>query len=68
MIESVLNKVTAFTFNPHLKRLLGASENRLNFRKIMDEGTTLIVDLGRCDGETRRLIGSLIVTGMERPH
>jgi hypothetical protein len=66
MVESVLNKVTAFTFNPHLKRLLGTSENRLNFRTIMDEGTTLLVDLGRCDGETRRLIGSLIVTGMEQ--
>jgi hypothetical protein len=66
MVESVLNKVTAFTFNPHLKRLLGASENRLDFRRIMDEGTTLIVNLGGCDGETRRLIGSLIVTGIEQ--
>jgi len=65
MIESVLNKVTAFTFNPHLRHLLGASENRLDFKKIMDEGKVLIVNLGHCDGETRRLVGSLIVTGME---
>ncbi|MCI0627470.1 MAG: type IV secretion system DNA-binding domain-containing protein [Acidobacteria bacterium] len=65
MIESTLNKVSAFSFNPHLRHLLGANENRLDFRRIMDEGQVLIVDLGNCDGETRRLVGSLVVTGME---
>jgi hypothetical protein len=65
MMESVLNKVTAFTLNPYLRRCLGANENRLDFRKIMDEGKVLLVDLGHCDGETRRLLGSLVVTGME---
>jgi hypothetical protein len=65
MMESVLNKVTAFTFNPYLKHILGASENRLDFRAMMDEGKVLLVDLGNCDGETRRLLGSLVVTGME---
>lgn len=66
MIESILNKVTAFTFNPSLRLLLGAQENRLNFRHIMDTGQVLIANLGRCDAETRRLVGSLIVTGMEQ--
>src|SRR5215211_1661298 len=65
MMESVLNKVTAFTFNPYLKHILGASENRLDFKQIMNEGSVLIVDLGRCDPETRRLVGSLVTTGME---
>lgn len=65
MIESTLNKVSAFAFNPYLRHLLGASENRLDFRAIMDEGKVLLVDLGNCDGETRRLVGSLVVTGME---
>lgn len=65
MMESVLNKVTAFTFNPHLKTILGAHENRLDFKAIMDGRKVLIVDLGNCDGETRRLLGSLIVTGIE---
>ncbi len=32
----------------------------------MDEGKVLLVDLGRCDAETRRLLGSLIVTGLEQ--
>ena len=66
MIESVLNKVTAFTLNPQLRLILGARENRLNFRKIMDEGNVLLADLGRCDVETRRLLGSLLVTGLEQ--
>jgi hypothetical protein len=65
MIESTLNKVSAFSFNPHLRRLLGATENRLDFRAIMDRGQVLLVDLGNCDGETRRLVGSLVVTGLE---
>ncbi len=66
MTESLLNKISAFTLNPHLKLLLGADENRLSFRSIMDDGKVLIVDLGNCDGETRRLVGSLIVTGIEQ--
>ena len=66
ILESILNKVSAFTLNPTLRRILGQSENALNFRRIMDEGKVLLVDLGRCDGETRRLLGSLIVTGIEQ--
>ncbi len=64
--ESTLNKVAAFTFNPHLRLVLGQRENRLDLRRIMDEGQVLVVDLGRCDGETRRLMGSLLVTGLEQ--
>lgn len=66
ILESVLNKVSALTLNPVLRTILGQQENRLNFRKIMDEGMVLIVDLGRCDSETRRLLGSLIVTTLEQ--
>ena len=32
----------------------------------MDAGKVLIVNLGRSDDETRRLIGSLITTGLEQ--
>lgn len=64
--ESTLNKVSAFTFNPYLRRVLGQKENSLDLRRIMDEGKILIVDLGRADGETRKLIGSLLVTGLEQ--
>lgn len=66
ILESILNKVSAFTLNPILRDILGQKENALDFRRIMDQGQVLIVDLGRCDGETRRLLGSLIVTGLEQ--
>ncbi|MHB1356694.1 MAG: type IV secretory system conjugative DNA transfer family protein [Anaerolineae bacterium] len=64
--ESVLNKVGALTVNPTLRLILGQQSNALPFRRIMDEGKVLICNLGRVDGETRRLLGSLIVTGLEQ--
>lgn len=64
--ESTLNKVAAFAFNPSLRLVLGQRQNRLDLRNVMDEGQVLLVDLGRCDGETRRLLGSLLVTGLEQ--
>jgi hypothetical protein len=65
-VESVLNKASAFTLNPHLRHCLGTAKNGLDLRHIMDSGQVLIVDLGHCDDETRRLIGSLISTGFEQ--
>jgi len=65
MRESTLNKIGAFSLNPRLKLMLGQKANHLDLRAIMDEGKILILDLGRSDGETSRLIGSLVVTGLE---
>jgi hypothetical protein len=66
MRESTLNKIGAFSLNPRLKVMLGQSANHLDFRAIMDEGKVLLLDLGRSDGETSRLIGTLVTTGLER--
>ncbi|MGD8457506.1 MAG: type IV secretion system DNA-binding domain-containing protein [Anaerolineales bacterium] len=66
MITSTTNKVSALTDNPSVFYMLGQKENRLNIRKIMDEGKVLLVDLGDCDYETKRLFGALIVTGFEQ--
>jgi hypothetical protein len=63
--ESTLNKIGAFSLNPRLKLMLGQRANHLAFRAIMDESKILLLDLGRSDGETNRLIGSLVVTGLE---
>jgi hypothetical protein len=65
MAGPVLNKVSAFLFQPAVRLSLGASENRLDFRSIMDGGKILIVDLGGLTGETQQLYGSLLVTGLE---
>ena len=66
MVESVLNKVGALVINPRLRLILGQRENGLPFSDIMEGRKVLICDLGRVDGETRRLLGSLIVTGLEQ--
>lgn len=63
----VLNKVAAFLFKPQVRLMLGAQENRLDLRQIMDRGQVLIVDLGGFqDEETQRLLGSLLVTSLEQ--
>jgi len=59
------DKIGAFSLNPRLKLMLGQKANHLDFRAIMDEGKILLLDLGRSDGETNWLIGSLVVTGLE---
>ena len=64
MRESTLNKVSALTFNPILRRMLGTQNNQLDFRHLMDSGKVLLCDLGG-EPETRRLLGSLIVTFLE---
>jgi hypothetical protein len=65
MMSSTTNKVSALTDNPSIFYMLGQKENQLDIRKIMDEGKVLLVDLGDCDDETKRLFGTLIVTGFE---
>lgn len=66
MRESTLNKIGAFSLNPRLRLMLGQPDNHLDFQAIMDERKVLLLDLGRSDGETNRLIGSLVTTGLER--
>ena len=66
MIGSTTNKVNALTDNPNLFYMLGQKENHINIQKIMDAGKVLLVDLGECDDETKRLFGTLIVTGFEQ--
>lgn len=66
-ISPVLNKVSAFLFKPQVRAMLGAKENKLDFRTIIDSGKVLILNLG-CfhDEETQRLLGSLFLTSLEQ--
>ncbi|MBN1536191.1 MAG: type IV secretion system DNA-binding domain-containing protein [Anaerolineales bacterium] len=66
MMSSTTNKVSALTDNPSIFYMLGQKENNVDIRKIMDQGKALFVDLGDCDDETKRLFGTLIVTGFEQ--
>ena len=50
---------------PFLPRpMLGQRANHPDLRAIMDEGKILLLDLGCSDGESNRLIGSPVVTGV----
>jgi hypothetical protein len=66
-ISPVLNKVSAFLFKPQVRLMLGASDNHINLRQIIDSGKVLIINLG-CfrDEETQRLLGSLFLTSLEQ--
>ncbi len=64
MIESTLNKVSAFAFNPVMRRMLGQRDNALDLRALMDRRAILLCDLSG-EPETRRLLGSLLVTLLE---
>lgn len=66
-VSPVLNKVSAFLFKPQVRLMLGAEENRIDFRTIIDRGQILILNLG-CfrDEETQRLLGSLFLTSLEQ--
>ena len=64
-VSPVLNKVSAFLFQPTLRAAFGAAENKLDFRTIIDQGKVLVVDLGGLTGETQQLFGSLLVTNLE---
>lgn len=66
MASPVLNKVSAFLFQPAVRLSLGARENRLDLRAIMDRQQVLLVDLGGLTGETQQLYGSLLVTSLQQ--
>lgn len=63
---STVRRVNLLTFNPVLKYSLGQTENALNFRSLMDEGKSLIVNLSLGDADARRLIGCLLTVSAEQ--
>jgi hypothetical protein len=63
--ESALRRAYLLSFTPELRYSLGASENLLDLRAAMDQGVTLLCDLGGLDEESQRLLGCLITVGSE---
>jgi len=63
-IAPIQNKIGAFLADPRLYRMLTAPPVDLHFRKIMDEGKILIVNLakGRLGEDSANLLGALLVT------
>ncbi len=65
MIESTLRRIFLLTFSPVLRYTLGQRENVLDFRKLMDTGTSVIFNLGGLDEDTQRFLGCLLTVGYE---
>lgn len=63
-IAPVQNKVGAFLADPTLRRILTEPKQPIRFRKVMDEGGILLVNLskGQLGEDSAALLGGLIVT------
>ena len=66
MLESTLRRVFLLTFSPPLRYSLGQTENALDFRALIDDGTSVLCNLGGLDEATRQLLGCLLTVGFER--
>jgi type IV secretory pathway TraG/TraD family ATPase VirD4 len=63
-IAPIQNKVGAFLADPMLNRILTSPEKDLHIRKIMDEGSVILVNLakGLIGDDSSSLLGGLLVT------
>src|SRR3954453_10403673 len=66
MKESTLNRADLLTLTPLLRHSLGQTENALNFRHLLDSGTSVIINLALPYPDARRLLGCLLTVGMEQ--
>ena len=63
---SALRRAHLLTFSPVLRNSLGQRENLLDFRRLIDEGRSLIINLALPEGDARRLLGSLMTVSAEQ--
>lgn len=63
-IAPIQNKIGAFLADPLLYRVLGEAERPISFRRVMDEGGAVIINLakGKMGEDSASLLGSLLVT------
>src|SRR5512146_3075581 len=65
MKESTLNRADLLTLSPLLRHSLGAEENALPFRQLLDSRTSVVINLAVPSPDARRLFGCLLTVGME---
>ena len=66
-LSPIQNKLGAFLTTPIIRDIVGKSENKIDFRQIMDKQKILLVNLskGRIGEDNAALLGSLIVTNLQ---
>ena len=65
-VAPIANKIGAFLANPIVRKVVCEPDSPLRFRKIMDEGDILIVNLakGRIGSDSANVLGGLIVSSI----
>jgi len=65
-VESTLNKVSSFTFEPRIRMMLSAKKSTVNFREIMDNEQAVLVNLAKGALRTNSyLLGALFVAKIQ---
>lgn len=67
-ISPIQNKVGQFLSSPILRAIVGQAKNTIDFRRTMDAGQVLIINLskGRIGEDASTLLGSLLVTSIQQ--
>jgi hypothetical protein len=65
-VESTLNKVSSFTSDPRIRLMLSAKKSTVDFRKLMDEENTVLINLAKGVLRTNSfLLGALFVAKIQ---
>ena len=66
-ISPIQNKIGQFIVSPLIRNIVGQTQSSMNFRKIIDEGKILIVNLskGKIGEDNCALLGAMIVTKIQ---
>lgn len=65
-VESTLNKVSSFTSDPRIRLMLSAKTSTVDFRKIMDDGKCVLINLAKGVLRTNSfLLGALFVAKIQ---
>jgi len=65
-VESTLNKVSTFTSDPRISLMLLSKKSTINFRQIMDNGQTVLINLSKGVLRTNSfLLGALFVAKIQ---
>jgi hypothetical protein len=64
--DAILNKVTAFTADPHFRHILGQRQSTFSLREAIDQGHWIILNLAKGTlGEQAATLGSLFLTQLK---
>lgn len=66
LTESTARRLSLLGFVPALRNSLGQATNLVQWRRLIDAGVMVLLDLRNLDQETTRLLGALLTVGIEQ--